>query len=351
MIEILKGHRKMKSSLNKKILVVSLAALLLGITAPLFIGVVSAQAANFTNAYIRADRMKASTATSVLVVIKPATVGTEDKVKVTFASGYTVAASPTINTTNLPSGVTALPGTLIIAGSGQVVTVSGVTDLTVGTLYGFNIATGITNGTAGEKINTIASETAAAATIDSTNVAVRVISDDQIVLTATVPPTFNFVLSGNTDTFTTDLSSGSVVSTTGKTVTLTTNADKGWIAWVKSANAALSSATSGETIATAGTINAAPSTLSAGTNGYVLDVDLTTDHGTGTGAVVIDPEYLGADTSSGGTLSTSLQPIASANGTTAGDVLTLLARAAITTVLGAASDYTDTLTVVGAGNF
>lgn len=325
--------------------------LLMLVLPALAVNVAPAQAANFTQAYLRADRMKASTATNVLVVFKPASTETAAKVKVTFAAGYTVDPSPTVNTSNLPTGTTALPGTLSAAGASQVVTITGVTELTVGTSYGVNIATGITNTTAGEYENTITTTTSGDVTIDTSNVAVRIISDDQIVLTATVPSTFSYTLSGTSDTFTSDLSSSSVVSTNGKTVTIATNADKGWITWVKSANAALSSATAGETIDTTGTVNGSPNTLSAGTNGYVLDVNLTTDSGTGTGTVTIDTEYNGTDTSSGGTLSTSFQPIASADGTTNGDVVTLIARATISAVKGAADDYTDTLTVVGAGNF
>ncbi len=336
--------------MNRKISFLSLIALLIGVFAPLFIGVTSAQAANFTQAYLRYDRMKASTASNVLVVITPVTVGVEAKIKVTFATGTTVAAA-TVGVANLPAGVTAVPGTLTVANAGQIITITGVTDMTVGTSYGVNILTGITNGTAGAREDTITATTTGDATIDTSNVATRAITDDQIVLLATVPPTFNFTLSGNSDTFTTDLDPATVVSTTGKTVTIATNADKGWITWVKSANAALSSTTTGETIATTGTVNATPDTLSGGTNGYVLDVDKTTDSAVGTGTVTIDAEYNGASTSAGGTLSTSLQPIASANGTTDGDILTLLARAAISAVKGAADDYTDTLTVVGAGNF
>lgn len=337
---------------QKGIAITNVIVMLLVMTLPMLaVFVQPAQAANFTQSYMRANRMKASMATNVLVVFKPASAGTEAKVKVTFAAGYTVDASPTVNTSNLPAGVTALPGTLTAAGSGQEVTISGVTDLTAGTSYGVNIATGITNTSAGEYENIITTTTSGDVAIDTSNVAVRIISDDQIVLIATVPPTFNFTVSGNSDTFVSDLSSSSVVSTTGKTVTIATNADKGWIAWVKSANVALSSATTGETIDTIGTVNAAPSTLSSGSNGYVLDTNLTTDSGTGTGTVTIDPEYNGTDTSSGGTLSTSFQPIASADGTTNGDVITLVARATISAVKGAADDYTDTLTVVGAGNF
>ena len=112
----------------------------------------------------------------------------------------------------------------------------------------------------------------------------------------------------------------------------------------------MNSASTGATIATAGSIDAAPTSLTGGNYGYVLDVDLTTDSGTsGTGTVTIDPEYLGADTSSGGTLSTSFQPVASADGVTDGDVLTLIERARVTAIQAAANDYTDTLTVIAAG--
>ncbi len=87
----------------------------------------------------------------------------------------------------------------------------------------------------------------------------------------------------------------------------------------------------------------------------MLDVDITTDSGTGTGTVSqasnYGAEYAGANSTSGGTLSTTFQPIGAANGTTAGDVLTLTERAKITAVQAAANDYTDTLTVVAAGRF
>lgn len=145
-----------------------------------------------------------------------------------------------------------------------------------------------------------------------------------------------------------------IATTTGKTVTITTNANAGWIAWVKSANAALSSASISKTIATAGSVDNSPSDL-ASTTGYVLDVDVTTDSGTGTGTVSqaadYGAEYNGTNTTSGGTLSTTFQPIAACSGTTGGDVLTLTERAKITAVQEAATDYTDTLTVVAAGRF
>ena len=174
-----------------------------------------------------------------------------------------------------------------------------------------------------------------------------------MAVTATVPATFSFALSGNTDTFTGNLST-TTTSTSGRTVTISTNAASGWVAWVKSANAALNSASTGSSIATAGSVDNAPTDLASST-GYVLDVNITTDSGTGTGTITqasnYGAEYNGTNSTSGGTLSTSFQPIAASDGTTDGDILTLIERAKISAVQAAATDYTDTLTVVAAGRF
>lgn len=318
----------------------------------LVISVKPAQAANFTTASIRYDRMKENTPSSLQIVIVPATAGTEAKIKLVFASATLGAnVSQPVTVTNIPTGTTELPGTLVALGNGTSIVVSGVSDLTVGTTYAFNLSLGVTNPAAGSATDTVSTLTSGDATIDSSSIGSRYITNDQITIIGVVPPSFNFVLSGNTDSFTTDLAVGDTVSTTGKTVTITTNAAKGWIAWVKSANFSLSSATTGSTIPTTGTVNGTPSTLSVGTNGYVLDANLTQDSGTGTGTVTIAGEYNGTDTASGGTLSTIFQPFASCKGTTAGDIITLIARATISAVLPAASDYTDLLTVVGAGSF
>ncbi len=322
-------------------------------------GVENAQAANFQQAYLRLDRMKASTATSGLVCAKPATTGTEADVQVAFPTGFTVnttAANWTVTTTNLPSGATAWVSiATATAVSSQTVTFpSG--DLVVGTLYCFNFSgtNTLTTGTAGNsKTGTITTRTGAAATIDSSTYAVAVITDDQIVVSAVVPPIFTFSLSGNTDSFTADLST-TTTSTSGRTTTVATNASNGWVQWVKSLNAGLTSATTSETIATAGSVDDSPTDL-ASVTGYVLDVNITTDSATGDGTVSqaagYGAEYDGTNTTSGGTLSAIFQPIAASNGTTDGDVLTLIERAKITAVQAAATDYTDTLTVVAAGRF
>lgn len=345
---------------QKRAALLCLAALLFGTLA--FRSSTKVRAANLTEASMRLNRMSTSiTDNTILVIAKPMTTATEASVKITFASGFTVdstASNITVSTSGLPStyqgeSLTAWPGigSAASAVSGQNVTVAS-SDLTAGTEYGFFITAGIDNpSSAAQYINVITTQTSGPATIDTSDVAVRIVSSDQVSITATVPATFSFTLGATSDTFASDLSSSSVVSTSGVSVTVATNAAKGWVVWAKSANAALASATTGTNIDTSGLVDAAPTTLSTGSNGYVLDVNLTSDSGTGTGSVTIDPEYNGSTTSAGGTLSTTLQPLASATGTTDGDVITLVARASISAVQAAADDYTDTLTVVGAGNF
>ncbi len=327
--------------------------------APLVFFSHNTQAANLQQGYVRLDRLAASTTTGGTVCAKPTTAGTETTVKVTFPTGFTVnstASNWTTTTTNLPSGATIWPGIGTASSvSGQDVTFPS-TDLTVGTLYCFNFSgtSTLTTSTAGnDKSGVITLQAAGPTTIDSGSYALSIVSNDQIVVTATVPPTFSFALSGNTDTFTSNLST-TTTSTSGRTVTISTNGASGWVAWVKSANAGLNSTGTGASIATAGSVDNTPTDL-ASTTGYVLDVDITTDSATGTGTVSqasnFGAEYAGANTTSGGTLSTTFQPIAAASGTTDGDVLTLTERAKITAVQAAANDYTDTLTVVAAGRF
>ncbi len=338
--------------------IVSIFFLLAVLVLPLFFAQ-TVQAGNFQQVYVRPDRLKASTATTGLVCAEPQTAATEVDVQVVFPTGFTVSTTTgdwTVTTTNLPSGATIWPGIgTATAASGQTVTFPS-TDLVVGTLYCFNWSSSaaLTTSTAGnDKTGTITTRTSGPATIDSSGYALSIVSDDQIVVTATVPATFSFALSGNTDTFSGNLST-TTASTSGRTVTISTNAAAGWVAWVKSANAALNSAGTGASIATAGSVDNSPTDL-ASTTGYVLDVDITTDSGTGTGTVTqasnYGAEYAGSNSTSGGTLSTTFQPIAASSGTTDGDVLTLIERAKITAVQAAATDYTDTLTIVAAGRF
>lgn len=322
----------------------------------------SANAASLSNTYVRLNRMSATTASSVRVVFRvPAgNATTEDSLVVSFPDSFTIATSgQTSNTATCATetGATALPGTLTVTGNNtngtKALTVTGVTNLSASTTYCVDLtkADAVTNPAAGQYTLTVATQ-ASAVNVDTASAAVRVISDDQVVVSAVVPASFNFVLDANTTSFTTNLDSASVVSTTGRTVTITTNAASGWITWVSDSNQGLTSAIASKTINTTGTVDGSASTLSAGTEGYVLDVNLTSD-AAGGGTVSVAGEYNGAGANDGGTLSASFQPAASSNGTAggAGDVLTFVGKAAIAGDTPAAGDYTDTWTIIGAGTY
>jgi hypothetical protein len=321
-----------------------------------------ASAATLTDTYLRLNRMKSGENTSVRLVFKAVSSQTAN-VTVNFdgtdtgtsewtdaTKGGVVNATQTVATATCATetGFTALPGSISASGSSATVTIASVGATTSGTTYCVDLtsASAVTNPTStGEYHPTITIGT------DSVTTALRIIGDDEIDVSAVVPPSFTFALDANSTSFTQNLDSGNIRSTTGRTVTITTNASKGWIVWARSANAGLTSSAASKTINTTGTINGATSTLSAGTEGYVLDVDLTTDSANG-GTVDIDNEYDGG-ASAGGTFSTSFQPLATSNGTAggSGDVITLVGKAAIAGDTPAASDYADTWTVIGAGNY
>ncbi len=331
-----------------------------------------AQAATLTTTYIRLNRMKAATATTFRLVFKAASsqtaqvavdfngtdTGTAQWTNATPGGLVTSGAVTTSTAQCVTDGFTALPGVSSATGSGSTITTSGVTATTSGTTYcvDFTTAAAVTTPTlAGEYHPTVTQGA------DSVSVGVRVITNDQIVVTATVPPTFNFVLSSNTDAFTSNLSTSSIVSTTGRTVTITTNAASGWIAWVKGLNGSSGAATKGALLsATASNftipttngnaLGSASHTLTTNTQDYGLGVTITTDFAGG-GTVAVDAAYDGTSTKAGVIDPNNFRPIASANGTAGGDVITLTERATIDGTVPAATDYTDTLTVIGAGNF
>lgn len=312
-------------------------------------------AASLTQSFVRFDRMKISTPTTGTVCAKTATTSTEASVDVTFPTGYTLGAfgTFTVNTTNLawPSGGTAWPGiATATAVASQTVTFPS-TDLTVGTLYCFNwtnsAAVTTKSSATASNTGTVAVFATGPTLIDSSSFSTATITDDQIVVTATVPQVFSFALSGNTDPLGT-LSSGSVTTSgTPRTVTVNTNAKSGWQVWAKDLNTGLNSASATSTIAS--TTPGTNSTLSAGTSGY--NTGVTNSQVGGSGTITVAAPFAGAVLGQGGGLDTTLRSLASSNGTADTAVLTLKNNVAISAITAAATDYTDTITVVGAGLF
>jgi hypothetical protein len=352
--------------LQTKPMLATLALFLLFVGSVIYLG--HAKAAPFDQAFVRLDTLKAATATGGRICAQPTTAATEASVQVTFpttgGTDYTVNATAsnwTVDTTNLDTDQTAWPGIgTATAVSGKTVTFPS-SDLTVGTLYCFNFGatstlTTSSAGAAETSYGSITTRTTAPATIDTTQYSLSIITDDAVVISGVVPPSFSFVLSGNTDAFTTDLNTSSVVSTSGRTVTITTNAQSGWIVWVKDLNSssgkgALQSATaSNYKIAGSSSAGASSHTLSTGSEDYGLGATISSD-ASGGGTVSLDAAYDGTGSKAGTLDPTRFRPIASSSGTANGDVINIVGRATIAGQTPAASDYTDTMTVIGAGLF
>lgn len=379
----------MKKSHSTRIVIVAAAALIAQMASPLFVGVASA-APQFTQAFVRLNHHTELLETGGTICTTPTNGGTEAFVDVTFPTKSTgtdfivgsTAANWTVTTSNLPlvGGVTPTPW----PGIGTATSVTGKTvrfpstNLADDTLYCFNFAEGtgagdrtLKNSSAGYQFDTSVQSNITTylsdgtTQVESTNWSTAIITNDQITVTAIVPPLFriNF-LAGNTDTFG-NLDPATVEASNGVPIQFQTNAKSGWIAWVKDSEQGLASVSAGGAkIETAGTVNGAPTQLVAGTEGYVLDADINggvvIDDGiplcSGSNGVEIDAEYDATQpTTHGGTLSATFQPVATCSGTppstTDGDIIELIEYATIAFSTPAATDYADIITVVGAGNF
>lgn len=341
--------------MKKQYLLVSLlygAALLSGLA-----GGGIASAASLNQVLVRFDRLQTSTATTGTVCANiTAANGTEASLNVAFPTGYTVSttvANWTVSTTNLawPTGASAWPGIgTASAVSGQTVTFPSGDAVTNG-LYCFNwtnTAAMTTKSTASsDNTGSLTTRNSTPATIDSGGFATATVSADQIVVTASVAETFSFALSGTTDNLGA-LSTSSVVSSpTPRTATISTNANNGWSAWAKDNNTGLNSATASYTIAS--TTPGTNSTLSGGSEGY--NTGVTASQVGGSGTISVAAAFAGGASGQGGGLDTSLRTLASSNGTADSATLTLTNNATISALTPAASDYTDTITVIAAGLF
>lgn len=345
----------MNKNNNHKISLSAIAGILLfSVTVPIFSSSLAGAAA-LSQVEVRFDRMKISTATTGTVCAKPTTTATEADVLVSFPTGYTlgVAGTFTVNSTNTawPTGGTAWPSIATATNvTGQDVTFpSG--DLTIGTLYCFNwtnsAAVTVKASATGSNTGTVTTRATGPTAIDTASYNTASIADDQIVVTATVPSVFSFALSANTDALGT-LSTASVTSSpTPRTATVNTNAKNGWQVWARDSSTGLNSASAASTIAS--TTPGTNSTLSAGTSGY--NAGLTTSQAGGTGTVTVAAPFVGSGAGQGGGLDTTLRTLASSNGTADTAVMTIKNNVSISPTLPAATDYTDTITIIGAGLF
>ena len=154
-----------------------------------------ANAAAFTEFSIRPSRIEVSiTDVNFLIKANAITVATEDAVRVTFQTGYTVDGTPaniTVTTTGIASWdsecANAWPGigTAATAVNGQVVDFAS-TDLTVASVYCFIITAGIDNPASTANYSISVATRATAADVDTRAIFLPIVDDDEIVINADV---------------------------------------------------------------------------------------------------------------------------------------------------------------------
>jgi hypothetical protein len=225
-----------------------------------------------------------------------------------------------------------LPGTPTASGNAGtgLITFAGITAYTASTSYCavLTSATAVTNPSATGSYSAVIT----AGSDSATSAAVDVITNDQVVVNATVPASFTLALSANTDNFSPlALSTGSVGATTGITATINTNAFNGWFLWASDATTGLRSPTQSFTI---------PSNPTIGIT-----------QGSGSGTTSAFGGYASSGAANGSGLDTVPRKIATSTGTANGAIVTVKEYAAISGTTPAATDYADTITIVGAGSF
>jgi hypothetical protein len=345
-----------------------------------------ASAGNLTTGMVRFDRMNASQATTGTVCATTnSAVQTEAAVAVTFPSGYTVSTTTgnwtvsTGTTTGWPAGAAAWPGITAPSASnqinGQTVQFTN-TNLTASTLYCFNwtnsaalsIKSSATNNNTGV-ITTCSNSTDCASTgsgggttgnLDISNYATASVGNtcgsgaqacDQIQVSASVNATFSFSLSATLAALGT-LSTSSPSESSAINASVSTNAQAGWMMWAAdlTGTPGLHSTNANKTISYTPTAGSSPATLASGTEGY--NVGAGTASGTTCTSVSTATNFASGGTQyRGGGLDGTLRTLATSTGVADTCALPLRVNASIAATTPAATDYSDTVTVVAAGLF
>lgn len=312
-----------------------------------------------TESWVRFDRLATGSAISGTACMETSASGTEGGVVIDFPSDWTISSTPgnwTVTTTNLPTSSDNTTAGTAWPGINTATAVNGVsvrfpsTDLSDGTFYCFHFAgASSTVGPAGnDKTGQLKTE-GGSPWVENVAYATSVVSSgaDQITVTASVSATMTFSLSGTSVDLGTLVTSGSPTSGSPITQSVATNARNGWVSWITSANAGLDSSSASDSIDSAAWASGASNLVDlSGTVGYGVDVNQ------GTGSPTIAAEYNGSgNTDNVGNLDTQFRQTAAGSSPTADDEVNYVVRAKASTTNAAASDYTDTLTVVAAGSF
>jgi hypothetical protein len=303
------------------------------------------------------SRMKASTASNhTIKFTTPSGVAAGQTMTITFPTGFTIGSVDYTDIDVADDGVdltlaaTASGTTWGAAFSGQVLTITSGT----GTIAGSSVITieiglNATFGVAGDAqiINqTVAQNNTDPKIViggtfgDAGTIAVEIVADDQVVLSASVDPSITFSLSANSSAFG-SLSTGSVTTSSPNIdLTIATNANAGYTITVKDQGSG--SAAGLYNSDASYNIASASATLSAGTEGYGIQ-------GSSAQATIASPYNVSGNQV--GALQTTAQNLATYNTSTSGNhTITVTHKAAISGSTKAGS-YGDTLTYIATGNF
>jgi hypothetical protein len=331
--------------------------------------------AKVTTSYVRFDRQSnGATLGGVVCVADDGTAPNGqsqgiNKVIVAFPSSFSLVGTGwTADTTatNLPSGVTQWPTVsanpqTVDTATKAAIFVTG--DITTSATYCFHFtATGSTVGTGGnDQYAQVWAQKVSGGGLTTPIInfgyATSIISTangEQIGVTASVSGTMTFSLSGGAGGQTLPLG---VLGTTAVTApyvvqaSVSTNAARGYLAWVKSANAALNSAGTSGTIASV--TGGSSVSLTGGNNGY--GIYAYSSFASTTITPPFDGGVTGLGTAGGigvGQIhSTQFDQIASYASAVTSGTFNIGTRARVVATQTPATDYADTITVIAAGSF
>jgi len=342
-----------KIKIIKKLTAIFMVAVMIGLLLPAQTRVFAGSLAD-ARVYLNTLDPDQSSGVEMIILLKPSTTDTEAKIQIEFPTDSTNddtkwcrnATTVTVAADATKESATELPGSLSASctQSDDVIIITGVTDLSVGTMYGVklsgsNIGTGLA---ATDGMITISTLTSGDATIDSKSIAVDIISSDAVSVTAAVNPFLTFAI---TDAAV-DLGTLTNVSTGSDTATFTvaTNAGSGYVADISG-----STLTNGDSD-TITAIGGSKTTSSTDSEQFGLNLkdnatpDVGSEASGGSGAAA--GEYATADSfafQSGDTIASASGP---SNTTTF--TASFIANIAGATESGA---YATTLTLIATGKF
>lgn len=341
--------------LNSKLFVVFTILLLTAVFIP------STKAAGLTSLSDSMSRLKASTASNhTIQFTAPSNWDVGDTVSLTFDSGFDLTGLSNADATDYDIN-TGTEETIVVSGncassdaieitsiSGQVITFTACPNYTAPGIsstisfeIGSNAITGgtgntqITNPTAGTKVISIAGTFG-----DTGSVAVAIISDDQIPVSASVDSTLTLTVA-NTTLALGAMNDSAVATTSENNIVVGTNGYHGYAITVKDAGNGSSPGLYSSGVSKL--IASSTATLAAGTEGYGANCNKTSGDGTCLFANGATDNVTGLALAGGTFASHSSKP--SGNAT-----FRIRVKAAIASSTDSGT-YSDTLTVIGTANY